>query len=248
MDSNVVKREPRAPLFWLALTLALAGVALYNWWVGATIAGILPSPNMLFSDLEADGQKYARLFSGFDFTASALFLIALILAGSRGRRREWLVMLGFAASGMSGGLFNYSCAEAVDPACRYAEWHFQLPLSHYIHMLSGIFEFALVIVVILMARKRHGENRTIWRWINRAQTDLLLFALPLIAATYLLDRWEAVVEPMLLMVASSQLLKSLAEPTSVPQLSPTRDMTSPASRWPFSADPTGSTIARREAK
>jgi len=205
----------RRRTFWFAIALAALGVALYNWWLGAAIAGVLPSPNMLFSDLEASGGRYAHLFNSFDFAASALFLVALLLVGSRGRRLEWTLMLWFAACGMSGGIFSYSCAEAVDPACRRAEWHFELPLTHYLHMLSGIFEFALVILVIMLARKRHGEVRTVWRWVNRAQTDLLLFALPLIAATYLLDRWEAAIEPLLLVVASSQVLASLTEPPSL---------------------------------
>lgn len=205
----------RTRTLWFAVALSALGAALYNWWLGAAFAGVLPSPNMLFSDLEATGGRYAHLFNSFDFAASALFLIALLLVGSRGRRLEWTLMLWFAVCGMSGGIFHYSCAEAVDAACRRAEWHFELPITHYLHMLSGIFEFALVIVVIMLARKRHAEDRSVWRWINRAQTDLLLFALPLIAATYLLDRWEAAIEPLLLVVASSQVFKSVAEPPSV---------------------------------
>lgn len=209
-------RTVSRPVFWVAVSLAAIGSCLYNWWIVAAFTHIMPTPNMLFSDLEVQGGEYSRLFNSLDFTASALFLIALLLVGARGRRTEWITMLWFTGFGMSGAVFHYSCAEALSASCRSAEWRFQLPMTHYLHMLSGIGEFAAVILVILMARRRNAATPGNWRAFNRAQTDLLIFALPLIAATYLLDRWEAAIEPILLVVAASQMLKSLLEPDTRP--------------------------------
>lgn len=209
-------RSLARPVLWSAAAVALVGAALYNWWVVAAFNHILPTPNMLFSDLEVEGGKYSHLFNSLDFVASALFLVALLAVGARGRRTEWITMLWFTSFGMTGAIFHYSCAEALSASCRSAEWHFRLPLTHYAHMLSGIGEFAAVILVVLMARRRHADTPSLWRAFNRAQTDLLIFALPLIAATYLLDRWEAAIEPILLVVASSQVIKSLLEPDTAP--------------------------------
>ena len=201
---------------WVAGVLGVVGAALYNWWIVAAFTHIMPTTNMLFSDLEVQGGRYSHLFNSLDFAASALFLLALLLVGARGRRTEWITLLWFTVFGMTGAAFHYSCAEALSASCRSAEWHFQLPLTHYLHMLSGIFEFGAVILVVLMARRRHGDVPSYWRAVNRAQVDLLIFALPLIAATYLLDRWEAAIEPILLVVAASQAVKSLLEPDSAP--------------------------------
>lgn len=214
-----VKFEARSltsPVVWIAPAVAIVGATMYNWWIVAAFRHILPTPNMLFSDLEVEGGQYSHLFNSLDFAASALFLLALLLTGARGRRTEWITMIWFTAFGMSGAVFHYSCAEALSAACRSAEWHFELPMTHYAHMLSGIGEFGAVILVVLMARRRHGDTPSIWRAFNRAQSDLLIFALPLIAATYLLDRWEAAIEPILLIVASSQVIKSLLEPDTPP--------------------------------
>lgn len=205
-----------SPVLWVAAALGMVGAALYNWWFVAAFTHILPTPNMLFSDLEVQGGHYSRLFNSLDFTASALFLAALLLVGARGRRTEWITMLWFTGFGMTGAVFHYTCAEALSASCRSAEWRFQLPMTHYAHMLSGIGEFGAVILVVLMARRRHRDNPSPWRRFNRVQTDLLIFALPLIAATYLLDRWEATIEPILLVVAASQLIKSLLEPDTEP--------------------------------
>jgi len=216
VDGTNQGRVIAAPVLWAAAGLGLVGAALYNWWIVAAFTHILPTPNMLFSDLEVQGGQYSRLFNSLDFTASALFLVALLLVGARGRRSEWFTMLWFTAFGMTGAIFHYSCAEALSASCRSAEWRFQLPMTHYAHMLSGIGEFGAVILVVLMARRRHGDAASNWRRFNRVQVDLLIFALPLIAATYLLDRWEAAIEPILLVVAASQLLKSLLEPDTAP--------------------------------
>lgn len=204
------------PVLWVAAALGVVGAALYNWWIVAAFIHILPTPNMLFSDLEVQGGQYSRLFNSLDFTASALFFVALLVVGARGRRSEWITMLWFTGFGLTGAVFHYSCAEALSASCRSAEWRLQLPMTHYAHMLSGIGEFGAVILVVLMARRRHGDTPSVWRRFNRVQTDMLIFALPLIAATYLLDRWEATIEPILLLVASSQLLKSLIEPDTAP--------------------------------
>lgn len=215
-DGTKRLRAVTGHVVWLAPALAVVGAACYNWWVVAAFRHTLPTPNMLFSDLEVEGGRYSHLFNSLDFAASALFLVALLITGARGRRTEWLAMLWFTAFGMTGAIFHYSCAEALSASCRSAEWHFQLPLTHYGHMLSGIGEFGAVILVVVIARRRHGDTPSVWRRFNRAQADLLIFALPLIAATYLLDRWEAAIEPILLVVASSQVLKSLLEPDTPP--------------------------------
>lgn len=216
MAEGTRARELTGHVVWVAPALAIVGAASYNWWVVAAFRHVLPTPNMLFSDLEVEGGRYSHLFNSLDFAASALFLLALMITGARGRRTEWIAMLWFSVFGMTGAIFHYSCAEALSASCRRAEWHFELPLSHYAHMLSGIFEFGAVILVVILARRRHGDVPSFWRRFNHAQADLLIFTLPLIAATYLLDRWEAAIEPLLLIVASSQVMKSLLEPDTAP--------------------------------
>ena len=126
-DGTKRLRAVTGHVVWLAPALAVVGAACYNWWVVAAFRHTLPTPNMLFSDLEVEGGRYSHLFNSLDFAASALFLVALLITGARGRRTEWLAMLWFTACGRTGAIFHYTCAEARSASCRSAEWHYQQP-------------------------------------------------------------------------------------------------------------------------
>jgi len=53
-------------------------------------------------------------------------------------------LLLFAAAGAVGGHYAYACPEGLSAACRSAEWHLKLPLHHYLHVISGVIEFAAI--------------------------------------------------------------------------------------------------------
>ena len=72
-------------------------------------------------------------------------------------RREWKWLMAFALAGAIGGRYPYACAEGLSETCRQMEWHLQLPVHHYVHVVSGIAEFATLTVAaaIAMRRTRH---------------------------------------------------------------------------------------------
>ena len=144
-----------------AKVLGVGGVLAYNWWVVVPfVPGLMPSANGFFSDLEATGRPHAALMSDADLVAGVLLVTALLLRGSTSRhgvRREWKWLVAFALAGAIGGRYPYACAEGLSEACRQMEWHLQLPVHHYVHVISGIAEFATVTTaaVIAMRRTRH---------------------------------------------------------------------------------------------
>lgn len=121
----------------VAWTCGIAGMACYNWWVLVPFRpGLMRSPDEFFSNLEVTGHPYASLMSHLDVASGLLVLAAFLLAGPNGivsGRREWLGIVVFALSGVTGGLFSQVCADGVSAACMSAERHFQLPLSQYVH-------------------------------------------------------------------------------------------------------------------
>lgn len=195
----------------VAVAIGLVGVAVYNWWIVAAASGILPSPNLMFSDLKASGEPYAATFSHLDIIAAVAMLAALTLLGSNGRHREWLLLIGFALAGLAGGLLPYTCPEALDASCRRAEWHLQLPLERYGHVIAGMVEFALATTVIVMTHRRLRTSQSPWRHVATTLWTLMLIGYPLLAVAYLTDRWGAFVEPIFLVAFSARLAMALFE-------------------------------------
>jgi hypothetical protein len=200
-----------------AKVLGITGVVLYNWWVVVPfVPGLMPSVNGFFSDLEATGRPHAVLMSDADLTAGILLVAALLLRGSTARtgvrRREWKWMVAFAAAGAVGGRYPYACAEGLSATCRQLEWHLQLPLHHYVHVVSGIAEFATLTVAALLAvrRTRHDgtrESRAYW-----AVVVTLVAGYPLLGLVYLTDRLGTLVEPIFFVAFSAMVLTELFEP------------------------------------
>jgi hypothetical protein len=200
-----------------AKVLGVAGVVAYNWWVVVPfVPGLMPSVNGFFSDLEATGRPHADLMSDADFAAGVLLVAALLLRGSLARngiRKEWKWMVAFAVAGAVGGRYSYACSEGLSAACRSMEWHLQLPIHHYVHVFSGIAEFATLTTAVLMARRRtrHEATResTLYAWVLRT----LLIGYPLLGLVYLTDRLGTLVEPIFFVAFSVMVLTELFEPT-----------------------------------
>jgi len=198
-----------------ARVLAVSGVVAYNWWVVVPfVPGLMPSINGFFSDLEATGRPHAPLMSDADMLAGVLLVGALVLRGPSaggGIRREWKWMVAFAAAGGIGGRFPYACSEGLSASCRRMEWHLQLPVHHYIHVVSGIAEFATLTVAAVLAMSRtRGQVTTLAR-TYRALVTVLVVAYPLLGAVYLTDRLGTLVEPIFFVVFTAMVLTEVFE-------------------------------------
>ena len=185
----------------IATFLCVPAIVAYNWWAIVPFRrGLLQSVNSFFSDLEVKGARDAALFGRLDVLAGTLFLIALVLSRRPGRERrwEWALFVTFAVAAAAGGLFPFSCAEGTDSACRTAEWHFELPAHHYMHVLLSAVEFLSVTAALLVAwrRTRRGASHPVearaFRWLG---TIVIAGYLPL-AVAYFSDRLAALVEPV----------------------------------------------------
>ncbi len=199
-----------------AKVLGVAGVVLYNWWVVVPfVPGLMPSVNGFFSDLEATGRPHATLMSDADLSAGVLLVAALLLRGSMARtgvRREWKWMVAFAVAGAVGGRYPYACAEGLSATCRQLEWHLELPLHHYVHVVSGIAEFATLTVAALIATRRTRHDGTREGRAYSAVVVTLLAGYPLLALVYLTDRLGTLVEPIFFVAFSAMVLTELFEP------------------------------------
>jgi hypothetical protein len=200
--------------------IGVAGAVTYNWWmVVPFVPGLLPSVNGFFSDLEATGRPHADLMAEADVVAGVLLVLALLLRGSRvdGRvRPEWKWMVAFAAAGAVGGRFTYACSEGLSASCRAAEWHLRLPVHHYVHVASGIVEFATVTVAAVLAARRTREDGTHWSRVYLGVVVVLLAAYPFLGAVYLSDRFGAFVEPVFFVTFSAMALAEILEPSHRP--------------------------------
>ncbi|HEY5009602.1 MAG TPA: DUF998 domain-containing protein, partial [Acidimicrobiales bacterium] len=184
----------------VAQFLGLVGIVLYNWWVYVLVAtNLLVSTDEFFSDLEATGRPDATLFQHLDLAAGIIMFVAFVLRGPwgpNGKRREWRWLLLFAIAGAVGGHFSYACPEGLSAACRSAEWHLRLPLHHYVHVFSGIIEFAAMTTAVFFAWKRTRDDAG---WVAKgvkATGVALLVGYPILAVAYLTDRFGAFVEPI----------------------------------------------------
>jgi hypothetical protein len=180
--------------------VGVAGLLLYNWWVVVPfVHGLLPSVNGFFSDIEASGLPHAPLLQHLDLLSGILLLTALALRGSVGpqyRGREWGWLVGFAIAAGAGGKFSYACSSGLSAACRAQERRLQLPLHHYIHMLSGVLEFATITAAVVLAVRRTRGQRTGSARVYRSVLRLFSIAYPLLALAYLTDRLGAFIEPV----------------------------------------------------
>ena len=200
-----------------AWTCGIAGMIFYNWWVLVPFKpSLMRSPDEFFSNLEVAGQPYANLMSHADVASGLLVLAAFLLAGpnSIGRgRREWLGLVVFALAGLIGGLFSQVCADGISAACMRAEWHFQLPLSQYVHDSAGVFEFAGITLALLLAlRRTHaGGERTRPGRIYLILALAAAGAYPLLGLTYLVDRLGGVVEGVFFVGFTIMVITQLTE-------------------------------------
>ncbi len=149
--------------------------------------------------------------------AGLLMVAALLLRGPGGRngtRKEWKWMVAFAMAGAVGGRFPYACSEGLSATCRSLEWQLKLPVHHYIHVVSGVAEFATLTTaaVIAMRRTRHDDTREARTY--SAVVKVLFVSYPLLGLVYLTDRLGTLVEPIFFIAFSVMLLAEVFEPTS----------------------------------
>jgi hypothetical protein len=204
------------PRLFIAQFLGLAGIVLYNWWVYVVVAtNLLISTDEFFSDLEATGRPDATLFQHFDLAAGVVMFVAFLVRGPwgpNGKRKEWRWLLLFAVAGAFGGHYGYACPEGLSAACRSAEWHLKLPLHHYLHVISGIIEFAAMTTAVYIAWKRTRDDSG---WVAKGVKVTwvaMLVGYPLLAVAYLTDRFGAFVEPIFFVSFSVMVAIELLEP------------------------------------
>jgi Protein of unknown function (DUF998) len=204
----------------VARALGIGGVAAYNWWVVVPfVPGLMTSHNEFFSDLEVPGLRDADLMQRADLVAGIVLVVALLMRGASGRngaRREWKWLVAFAAAGAIGGRFPYVCSEGLSATCRNLEWHMELPLHHYIHVVSGIAEFVFLTVAVMVAVRRTKGETTRAARAFRVIRDVLIVGYPLLGLVYLTDRLGAFVEPVFFVSFSAMLIVSLFEPVGRP--------------------------------
>ena len=214
------RRYRYGPQLFIAQFLGLVGIVLYNWWVWVLVAtNLLTSTDEFFSDLEATGRPDAALFQHFDLAAGVVMFVAFLLRGPwgpKGQRKEWRWLLLFALAGTVGGHFAYACPEGLSAACRSAEWHLRLPLHHYLHVISGIIEFAAMTIAVYFARQR---TRVDSNWVSttiRGVAITMMIGYPLLGIAYLTDRLGAVVEPIFFVCFSVMVAVELLERRRLP--------------------------------
>jgi hypothetical protein len=211
------RREERYGVqLFVAQLLGLVGIVLYNWWVWVVVAtNLLTNTDAFFSDLEATGRPDASLFQHLDLAAGLVMLAAFLLRGPwgpEGKRKEWRWLLLFSVAGAVGGHFAYACPEGLSETCRSNEWHLRLPLHHYLHVVSGIIEFAAITIAVYLAWQRTREHRD---WAARGVKGVavaMMIGYPLLAIAYLTDRFGAFVEPIFFTGFSIMVAIELLEP------------------------------------
>ncbi len=199
-----------------AKLVGVTGVLAYNWWVVVPfVPGLMPSVNGFFSDLEASGRPHAPLMSDADLIAGVLMAAALLLRGSNASgavRKEWKWLMLFAIGGAVGGRYPYACSEGLSATCRTLEWHLQLPIHHYVHVVAGITEFATLTTAALIAMRRTRGQGTIEARIYSGLVKALAIGYPFLGLAYLTNRLGTLVEPVFFAAFSVMILAEVFEP------------------------------------
>jgi hypothetical protein len=203
-----------------AKVLVVTGVVFYNWWVVVPfVPGLMPSVNGFFSDLEATGRPHATLMSDADIAAGLLMIAALVMRGAYAggsARREWKWMVAFAAAGAIGGRFPYACSEGLSATCRQMEWHLQLPIHHYIHVVAGIAEFAFLTIAAIFAMQRTRGSGTRAAHVYSLLVKALVVSYPFLGIVYLTDRLGTLIEPVFFVIFSTMVLAEVYESVGRP--------------------------------
>ena len=229
-----------------AKVLGVAGVVAYNWWVVVPfVPGLMPSVNGFFSDLEATGRPHADLMSDADFAAGVLMVAALCCGAhwpGTGPARSGSGWWRSPSPGPSGGAIPYACSEGLSAACRSMEWHLQLPVHHYVHVVSGIAEFATLTAAASLpcAGPRTGTARS--RRSMRRLLEVPAVGYPLLGLVYLTDRLGTLVEPIFFVAFSVMVLAEVFEPTghgTGPDLGMAPPWPAVTEPWPASPWPDG---------
>jgi len=188
---------------------AVLGAVAYNWWVAVPfLHRLLPSIDSFFSDLEVKGARDAAVFGHLDVLAGSLFVVALLLASrpTPQRRVERGLFVAFALAVGAGGLFPFSCAEGTDQSCRSAEWHFQLPIDHYLHVVCSAVEFLTISSAILLAWHVTRHRSTIESRLFRGIGIAVLVGYVPLAFAYFSDHDAALVEPVFFALFTAAVL------------------------------------------
>jgi hypothetical protein len=129
--------------------------------------------------------------------------------------------MAFAVAGAVGGRYHYACAEGLSASCRQLEWHLQLPIHHYVHVLSGITEFATLTVAAVIAMRRTRGDRTTEARAYRSLVKVMAIGYPLLGLVYLTDRLGTLVEPIFFVTFSAMMLAEVFEPIGQDTSAPT---------------------------
>ena len=148
-------------------------------------------------------------------------------------------MVAFALAGAVGGRYPYACAEGLSATCRQLEWHLQLPLHHYVHVVSGIAEFATLTAAAMIARRRTRHDGTAESRAYSAVVATLLVGYPLLALVYLTDRLGTLVEPIFFVAFSAMVLTELFEPITRRAAPSWAERVAARAPRPTTGDPTG---------
>lgn len=197
-----------------AWTFTVAGLIAYNWWLLVPFKpGLMSSPDELFSNLEVDGQPYASAMQHADLAAGVLLAVALLILGwgLPAMRRDWLAMLVFALAGTAGGIFPEVCEDGINALCRSQEWHFELPVSQYLHMAAGIVEFTAITVALLLAWRRTRDSQQMTAQVYRRLWAGALICYPLLGLAYLLNRMGGVMEAIFFAGFTIMVITQVAE-------------------------------------
>jgi hypothetical protein len=205
---------PRAVLAW---GFGVAGLVLYNWWVLVLFRpSLLRSPNELFSNLEVTGQPYATEMQHADLISGVLFVLAFLAVGwwsLHGGLREWVSMVVFGVAAALGGLFPETCPDEISSACKAQEWHFQLSIQEYLHVVAGIAEFGAITVALVFAYQRtRGHSGRIPATYRGLMLGAVI-AYPGLAVAYLFNVAGSIVEGIFFIGFTIMIVIQLRERT-----------------------------------
>jgi len=95
------------------------------------------------------------------------------------------------------------------------EWHLQLPMAHYLHMVAGILEFAGVTASLWFAVRRTQKQPSLIPRLCRGLFTGALFAYPLLGFAYLTNHFGALIEPVFFLGFTTVVLILIIERVQV---------------------------------